>query len=254
MRGPDPAAPAALVTGAARRIGRALAADLAQAGWAVALHYNSSVAEADAAVQELRAAGGRAVALQADLRDEAALAELVGQAAKALGPLGLLINNAAVFEWDDAASATRASWDRHLETNLRAPFVLTQSFAGQLPAAARGHVINLLDGYVTQPARGFTSYHLSKTGLWSLTRSLALQLAPRVRVNAVGPGALLPDSYRDAAAIARENAATPLGCGTDPQEICRTVRFFLDAPSVTGQMIALDGGRHLGESRQGDEI
>lgn len=254
MSAPEAQAPAALVTGAAKRVGRVVAADLAAAGWAVAVHYNASADAAETLVAEIERAGGRAAALAADLRDEAALTDLVERAGAALGPLGLLVNNAAVFQWDDAATATRESWEVHLQTNLRAPFVLTQAFAAQLPAGALGQVVNLLDGYVTAPARGFASYHLSKTGLWSLTQSLALQLAPRIRVNGIGPGALLPDHYRDQAEIDRVNAATPLRRGTDPQEICRTIRFLLDAPSVTGQMIALDGGRHLGDSRQGDEL
>jgi NAD(P)-dependent dehydrogenase (short-subunit alcohol dehydrogenase family) len=245
---------AALVTGAARRVGRALAEHLGRSGWAVAVHYNSSADAAQEVVSAIESAGGCAVALQSDLTDEAALGDLVSSAVQALGPLGLLVNNAAVFEWDDALSANRASWDRHLETNLRAPFVLTQAFARQLPEGANGHVVNLLDGYVTAPARGFTSYHLSKFGLYGLTRSLALELAPRIRVNGIGPGAVLPDHYRDQAEIDRVNAATPLGVGTDPAEICRTVDFLLGARSVTGQMIALDGGRHLGDSRQGDEL
>ena len=254
MSGPDRSAPAALVTGAARRVGREIARDLAEAGWAVAVHYRGSAEDAAEVVAEIQAVGGHAIALRADLRDEAALAPLVAHARRALGPLGLLVNNAAVFEWDDTTSATRETWDANIETNLRAPFVLTQAFARQLPEAASGHVVNLLDGYVTAPSRGFTSYHLSKVGLWSLTRSLALELAPRVRVNGIGPGAVLPDHYRDQAEIDRVNAATPLGRGTDPREICRAIRFLLDAPSVTGQMIALDGGRHLGDSRQGDEL
>lgn len=250
-----PAPPkAALVTGAAKRIGAAIARELAGAGWAVGVHYGGSADAAQALVDEIVDGGGRAVALQADLLDEAALPGLVGHAAQALGPLGLLVNNAAIFEWDDTAGATRESWERHQAINLRAPFVLTQAFLRQLPEDGRGHVINLVDAYVGTPARGFVSYHVAKAGLWDLTRSWALELAPRIRVNAIGPGAVLPDTYRDRAEIDRVNAGTPLGYGTTPEEICRTVRFLLDAPSVTGQMIALDGGRHLGDSRQGDEL
>jgi NAD(P)-dependent dehydrogenase (short-subunit alcohol dehydrogenase family) len=244
----------ALVTGAAKRVGRALALHLAQDGWDVAVHYATSRAQADQTVAEIEAAGGRALTLQADLRDEGACAALVDHAASALGAVGLLVNNAAVFEYDTAETATRTSWDRHLETNLRAPFVLAQGLKRQLPAGRQGMIANLLDGYVLQPAAGFASYHLSKVGLYSLTQSLALQFAPQVRVNAIGPGALLPDHYRDETAIAAAHRATPLQRGTDPDEIYRALRFFLDAPSVTGQMVALDGGRHLGPSRQGDEL
>jgi len=245
---------AALVTGAAKRVGRALALQLARDGWAVAVHYATSRAEAEQTAAEIEAAGGRAVTLQAELTDEGACAALVGHAASALGPVGLLVNNAAVFEHDTAQTATRESWDRHMEINLRAPFVLAQGLQRQLPQGRQGMIVNLLDGYVLQPAAGFASYHLSKVGLHSLTQSLALQFAPDVRVNAIGPGALLPDHYRDEAAIEAAHAETPLKRGTDPQEIYRTLRFFLDAPSVTGQMVALDGGRHLGPSRQGDEL
>ena len=244
----------ALVTGAAKRVGRALALYLARDGWAVAVHYASSRAEAEQTAAEIEAAGGRAVTLQAELTDEGACAALVDHAASALGPVGLLVNNAAVFEYDTARDATRASWDRHMEINLRAPFVLAQGLKRQLPKGRQAMIVNLLDGYVLQPAAGFASYHLSKVGLYSLTQSLALQFAPDVRVNAVGPGALLPDHYRDEAAIEAAHRETPLKRGTDPAEIYRTLRFFLDAPSVTGQMVALDGGRHLGPSRQGDEL
>lgn len=244
----------ALVTGAAKRVGRALALNLARDGWAVAVHYAASRAEAEQTAADIEAAGGRAVTLQAELTDEGASAALVDHAANALGPVGLLVNNAAVFDYDTAETATRASWDRHMETNLRAPFVLAQGLKRQLPRGRQGMILNLLDGYVLQPAAGFASYHLSKVGLFSLTQSLALQFAPDVRVNAVGPGALLPDHYRDEAAIQAAHQETPLKRGTDPEEIYRTLRFFLDAPSVTGQMVALDGGRHLGPSRQGDEL
>ena len=244
----------ALVTGAAKRVGRALALYLARDGWAVAVHYASSRVEAEQTAAEIEAAGGRAVTLQAELTDEGACAALVDQAASALGPVGLLVNNAAVFEYDTAEDATRASWDRHMEINLRAPFVLAQGLKRQLPEGRQAMIVNLLDGYVLRPAAGFASYHLSKVGLYSLTQSLALQFAPHVRVNAVGPGALLPDHYRDEAAIEAAHRETPLKRGTDPAEIYRTLRFFLDAPSVTGQMVALDGGRHLGPSRQGDEL
>jgi len=183
---------AALVTGAARRIGAAMARDLAAQGWAVALHYQSSQPEAEALAAEIAAAGGRAVALQADLGDEAAVTPLIDRAAAALGPLGLLVNNASIFEFDDHASCNRASWDAHLEVNLRAPFVLTQRFAAALPAEARGLVVNLLDTRVWNLAPGYLSYTLSKAGLWTLTQTLAQALAPRIRVNAIGPGPTLP--------------------------------------------------------------
>jgi len=239
--------PGALVTGAARRIGAALARDLAAHGWAVAVHHNTSEADAAATVETIRAAGGTAAPVRADLTREAESRALTERAAEAVGrPLGLLVNNASVFEWDDVHTGDRTSWDRHLEPNLRAPFVLTQAFAAQLPADSRGAVVNLLDAKVWNLAPGFTSYTVSKTGLWTLTRTLAQELAPHIRVNAIGPGPTLPSARQREADFAAQCAATPLGRGTSPEEICRALQFILAAPSLTGQMIALDGGQHLG--------
>jgi len=237
---------AALVTGAAKRIGRAIAADLAAAGWAVAVHYRRSRAEADGLVAEIAAAGGRAVALAADLEREAETAALVPAAAKALGPLTLLVNNASLFEMDKADTATRASWDAHIETNLRAPLVLSQAFARQLPDGAHGNIVNMLDQRVWKLTPYFLSYTVAKTGLWTLTRSLALAFAPRIRVNGVGPGPTLPSPRQTPEQFAQQCAAMPLGRGTTPAEICTAIRFILAAPAMTGQMIALDGGEHLG--------
>ncbi len=241
---------AALVTGAGRRIGRAIALDLADAGWAVAVHYNTSAQAAEEVVAEIEAAGGRAVALQAELSDEAQVAALVPDAAAALGPLGCLINNAACFENDSIETADRASWDRHMEPNLRAPLVLTQAFARALTeeagGAAGGVVINLLDQRVWNPTPFFLSYTLSKAGLWTLTQTLAMALAPRIRVNGIGPGPALPSPRQTPEQFARQCAETPLGRGTNPAEICAAVRFILAAKAMTGQIIALDGGQHLG--------
>lgn len=240
---------AALVTGAAKRIGRTLALDLAQAGWAVAVHYNRSGAEAEAVVGEIEAAGGRAVALGAELGDEAAVAALVPAATEALGPLGLLVNNASTFEYDSVESATRASWDLHMEANLRAPFVLTQAFARQLPEAAEGLVVNLIDERVWNLTPHFVSYTLSKAGLWTLTQTLALALAPRIRVNGIGPGPTLASTHQTAEQFERQCSEVPLGRGTSPEEIAAAVRFLIEARSMTGQMLALDGGQHLAWSQ-----
>jgi len=236
---------AALVTGAGRRIGRAIALDLARQGWAVAVHYNTAAEDAAAVVDEIEAAGGRAVAIAADLTNEADVDALLPRATGAIGPIGCLVNNAAVFEPDTAETATRASWDNHLEPNLRAPFVLSQAFARALPADAGGVIINMLDERVWSLTPHFLSYTLSKTGLWTLTRTLALALAPRIRVNGIGPGPALPSARQTDAEFAHQCASVPLGRGTTPDEICTAVRFLLAAPSVTGQMIALDGGQHL---------
>lgn len=235
----------ALITGAAHRIGRALALDLARHDWMVAVHYNRSAEAATQVVKEIVAAGGTAIALEADLAREDEVMTLVPRAVEALGPLGCLINNASVFENDMATTATRQSWDIHMETNLRAPFVLIQAFAAQLPPDCQGAVVNLLDQRVWNLTPYFTTYTLSKAGLWILTQTLALSLAPRIRVNAIGPGPTLPSPRQTAEQFARQCDAMPLQRGTAPEEICEAVRFILAAPAMTGQMIALDGGQHL---------
>ena len=206
----------ALVTGAARRIGRAIALDLARHGWAVAAHCNRSEPEAREVVRLIEQGGGRATLVQADLAREAETETLVPRAAEALGPLTCLVNNASTFELDLADTVTRASWDAHLETNLRAPFLLTQAFARQLPGEQGGNVVNLLDQRVWNLTPYFVSYTVSKTGLWTLTRSLALALAPRIRVNAIGPGPALKSPRQTEADFARQCEMTPLRRGTTP--------------------------------------
>ena len=235
----------ALVTGGAKRIGRALVEAFAAEGFAVAIHARASLAEAEALAAALVARGGRAVALGADLARETEVAALVGRAAASLGPVGVLVNNASVFERDEATSATRASWDAHLETNLRAPFVLSQNLARDLPAGAAGLIVNLIDQRVWNPTPHFTSYTVSRAGLWMLTRTLALALAPRIRVCAIGPGPTLPSPRQSAAQFARQVAGVPLGRGAGLDEFAAAIRFLLASPSFTGQMLALDGGQHL---------
>jgi NAD(P)-dependent dehydrogenase (short-subunit alcohol dehydrogenase family) len=250
----EPAFGTALITGAGQRIGRAIAEGLAADGWAVALHYRSSAREAEDLAGAIEKAGGRAAPVQADLAIEAETAALTAKAAAALGPVTCLVNSAAEFERDEADTVTRESWDRHMETNLRAPFVLSQALAAGLPDGVAGNIVNLIDQRVWNLTPHFVSYTLSKAGLWTLTRTLALALAPRIRVNAVGPGPALPSPRQSEADFARQVAATPLQRGTDPAEILAAVRFILAAPAMTGQMIALDGGQHLNWSpaRAGD--
>ncbi|HUI16691.1 MAG TPA: SDR family oxidoreductase [Alphaproteobacteria bacterium] len=237
----------ALVTGAARRIGRALALDLARQGFAVAVHHRARAKAAAAEViAEIATAGGRAAAFAADLAREDETATLVPRVEEALGPLGLLVNNAARFERDEVQDATRESWDLHMEANLRAPFVLAQAFARRLPEAAEGVIVNLLDQRVARLTPHYVSYTVSKTGLMTLTHTLALALAPRIRVNAIGPGPVLAGPRQSEAQFARQWRATLLGRGTTLAEICGALRFILAAKSMTGQMIALDGGHRLG--------
>ncbi|MBN8889798.1 MAG: short chain dehydrogenase [Rhodospirillales bacterium 70-18] len=235
----------ALVTGGGKRLGRAIALALAEAGFAVAVHCNGSHAEAEATAADIRALGAGACVLHADLGDEAAVAGLAAAAQAELGPLGVLVNNASTFERDEWHDATRESWDRHIEPNLRAPFVLTQAFARALPAQAEGMVLNMLDERVWSLTPHFVSYTVSKAGLWALTQSLALALAPRIRVNAIGPGPALPSPRQTQAQFERQARSVPLRHGTSPDEVARAALALLALPSVTGQMLALDGGQHL---------
>ncbi len=243
-----------LVTGGSKRIGRAIAEALGRDGWKVAIHYHSSRTEAEAVAQGITAAGGQAFVVQANLMREAETVALIERAEALVGPLEALVNNAAVFERDTVENATRESWDFHLETNLRAPFVLMQSFARRLPEGAHGCIINLLDQRVWNLGPTFTSYTVSKMGLWALTQSLAVALAPRVRVNAVGPGPTLPSIHQTPEQFAAQCDRVPLRRGPTPEDVADAVRYLLGARSVTGQMIAVDGGEHLGVARrQGSE-
>ena len=187
------------------------------------------------------------MAVHADLGDREQAARLVDQAVEALvGPLTLLVNNASTFENDTVETVTRESWDLHMEVNLWSPFALSQAFARQLPDGAEGNIVNLLDQRVWNLTPYFMSYTVSKSGLWTLTRTLALALAPRIRVNAIGPGPALPSTHQTDQEFTDQCARMPLRRGTTPGEIASTVRYILASPSLTGQMIALDGGQHLG--------
>lgn len=234
---------AALVTGGSRRIGRAVVLTLARAGWDVAVHHRDSEDDAAQTAAEARALGVQAAVVQADLADEALVRGLVGQASDALGPLSVLVNNASVFEDDRVGGLDRAVWDRHMETNLRAPIVLAETFAAQAPDGAA--IVNLLDQRVLKPDPRFISYALSRNGLWWATRTLAQALAPRIRVNGVGPGPTLPSIHQTDADFAAEAAGTLLQRPGSPEAVAEAVRWLIDAELVTGQMIAVDGGQHL---------
>lgn len=236
----------ALVTGAAKRIGKSIALRLAENGWDVAIHFRKSAAKAEAVAAEVRLRGGRAMTVMADLGIESEVAAVIPKVRAELGPLTLLVNNASAFEMDKADTVTRASWDKHIETNLRAPFVLSQAFARQLPAGEQGNIVNLLDQRVWKLTPYFISYTVAKMGLWTLTRTLALAYAPQIRVNGIGPGPTLPSARQTDEQFTQQSAAMPLGHGATPQEIARGVLYILSVPSMTGQMIALDGGEHLG--------
>ena len=244
----------ALVTGAAKRLGRAMALDLAAQGWDVALHYNHSSDEAEATAAEVRAKGRRAATLQADLLDEDAIRGLVPRVVDALGAPTLLVNNASIFEHDTLASANRESWDRHVMSNLRAPFVLTQAVAELAPEpetdpggepVARALVVNMVDQRVLKPTPEFVTYSLAKAGLWWFTRTAAQALAPRLRVNAIGPGPTMKGARQSQSHFRRQREATILRRGADARGIVAALRFFVDSPAVTGQLICVDGGQHL---------
>ncbi|MDO5613110.1 MAG: SDR family oxidoreductase [Paracoccus sp. (in: a-proteobacteria)] len=245
---------AALITGAARRLGRAMALYLAGRGHPVAIHYDRSADEAEAVAQQARDMGVPAIALQADLLDDDATRALIPAACAALGPLSVLVNNASIFEYDTIHSATRASWDRHIGSNLRAPFWLMQDFAAQAPPAdlsgkeprATGLIVNMVDQRVLKPTPEFMTYSLAKAGLWALTRTAAQALAPAIRVNAIGPGPTMRGARQSQQHFDGQRAATILQRGAGPDDVVAALGYFLDAPAVTGQLICVDGGQHLG--------
>ena len=234
-----------LITGAAHRIGRAIAIDLGKQGWTVAVHYNHSQEKAESVAAEIIANGNHAEVVHADLSVTSHCQNLVDQATSSLGPLTCLINNAAVFERDTVETLSDESWTRHININLRAPLLLTQAFAAQIPENTHGNVINLLDQLVWRLIPTYVSYTASKSALWTLTQTLAMALAPKIRVNGIGPGPTLPNAQQTPEAFSAQCDSTPLGIGTTPDEIARAVRFILSTPGMTGQMIALDGGQHL---------
>jgi len=245
----------ALVTGAGARLGRAMALYLGSRGYDVAVHYATSQDGAEEVATLIRDMGRRAITLQTDLLDEDATHTLLPAAAKALGgPITVLVNNASIFEHDDIGSATRTGWDRHMGSNLRAPFVLTQALAAQVPdpvnddagePVAQGLVVNMLDQRVHKLTPEFMTYTLAKMGLWAFTQTAAQGLAPRVRVNGIGPEPTLKGARQSQAHFAAQRAATVLQRGANADDITAALGYFLDAKAVTGQMLTVDGGQHL---------
>ena len=236
---------AALVTGGAQRLGKAIALQLARLGFDVGIHFHTSADLAADTQREIAALGRRSVVVPGNLAHEDAVRLLIPDAARQLGPIGVLVNNASRFDRDEWHDATRETWDAHIEPNLRAPFVLMQDFARSLPETAEGVVINMIDQRVWSLTPHFVSYTVSKAALWALTQSMALALAPRIRVNAIGPGPALPSARQSQGQFEKQSASVPLGHGTSGTEVARAVSAILSLPAMTGQMIALDGGQHL---------
>ena len=235
----------ALITGAADRIGAAIAKRLAADGWRVLVHYRSSAEQAHATVAAIKAAGGDAAPLKADLAKRPQRARLIAAATKPFGPLTLLVNNASVFERDSVFDLDEAAWDAHFTIHVEAPAFLARDFAAQLADGVHGNIINIVDGRVLDLSPALFSYTLSKSALWAMTRTLAQSLAPRIRVNAIAPGPTVAPPGVSPAAYRRRQAELPLGRGASPDEIADGVLTILATPSMTGQMIALDGGEHL---------
>lgn len=239
------AAGTALVTGGSKRLGKAIVQDLAAHGFAVAIHANRSLAEAESLAEEINVAGGRAAAIGADLTDMAAAAGLIGQAARQLGPISLLVNNASIFENDSVLDFGWQGWDKHFDIHVKAPAILTQTFAKALPAAMEGLVVNIVDQRVWRPTPHYFSYTLSKSALWAATQTMAQALAPRIRVNAIGPGPSLRSARQSDQDFQHQVDNLMLKRGPELPEFGATIRYLWQARSVTGQMIALDGGQHL---------
>lgn len=237
--------PVAFVTGGARRIGAAITRDLAAHGFALAIQCNSSREDADALAHQIVRAGGAAHVIQADLTDTKALPGLISEAAEALGPVRLLVNNASMFEEDSALSFDPDIWDQHFDIHLKAPVALTQAMAKALPGDTEGLVVNLIDQRVWRLTPRFFSYTLSKSALWTATQTMAQALGPRLRVNAIGPGPTLINPRQHAEDFQKQVDSLILGHGPDLSEFGATIRYLWEARSVTGQMIALDGGQHL---------
>lgn len=234
-----------LVTGAADRIGAAIASRLAFAGYEVVVHYNRSGEQAEALAQAIESDGGRAEIVQANLADRAQRATLIDRASKLLGPLTALVNNASIFVPDSVETLEEELWDTHFAVHTEAPVFLARDFVAQLPDAAQGNIINIIDSRLSRLSPSYTSYTLSKSALWTATQTMAQSLAPRVRVNAIGPGPTLPEVNQSELEFQQRVSDLPLRRGATPDDIAEAVLYLLGAKAITGQMFALDGGSHL---------
>ncbi len=240
-----PPPPVALVTGGARRIGRAIVEDLAAHGWAVAIHYNRSEEDAARFADAVRAAGGSAAIIHGEFADLDAVAAIVDRAADALGTPTLLVNNASMFEKDTVGHLDPGLWQRQMTVNLAAPVFLAEAFAKRLPSDADGNVVNVLDQRIWRPTPRYFSYQISKSALFAATVTLAQALAPRVRVNGIAPGPTLPNPTQTEERFRRQASRILLRRGPELAEFGRTIRYFVENRSITGQVIALDGGEHI---------
>ena len=243
--GKAPEARAAIVTGAARRVGRAIAEDLASNGWSVGIHYLTGAREADDLAALINEGGGRAAAVQGDLEDTAAVGAIIDRAAKSLGPLTLLVNNASVYDQDDLRTLDKDGWQRQMAINLAAPIFLTKAFVAQVPASTPANIVNLLDPRVFRPGADHLTYQVSKAGLMAATKTLARALAPDIRVNGIAPGPVVPSTHTTPDRYARRVADLPLQRPPGLAEFGQTVRYLVDTPSITGHVISLDGGQGL---------
>jgi len=246
----------ALVTGGGARLGRAMALYLGERGFDVAVHYSTSREGAEGVAKDIRAMGQTAAAIRADLLNDDETEALYEAATEAFGgPITCLVNSASIFEYVTIQSATRESWDRHIGSNLRAPFVLTQAMARTIPdplrdtndePVAQGLIVNMVDQRVRKLTPDFMTYTIAKMGLWALTQTSARALAPKIRVNAIGPGPTMIGHRQSQEHFDNQRKATVLQRGSSPKEIVAALGYFLDAPGVTGQLICVDGGQHLG--------
>ncbi len=236
----------ALVTGGAKRIGAAIVRDLASHGFQVAIHCDKSLAEANTLAKELRSAGADAAVIQADLSDTSAVARIVPEAIAALGPLTLLVNNASVFLKDHIGGLDHAVWQTQFDVNLRAPVFLAEAFAAQLPDDVEGNIVNMIDQRVLKLTPEMPSYTLTKAALWTATQTLAQALAPRIRVNGIGPGPTFPNPYAGDGGMTKEISGIALERPVDVGDFGRAIRFLVETRSITGQLLLVDSGQHIG--------